>query len=51
MADEADVGAVDAHAEGIGGDHDIGAAGHEAFLCGTAVAIGEAAVVTYHRAS
>ena len=40
--DVADVGAVDAHAEGHGGHHDVGALVHERVLVGAALVVGEA---------
>ncbi len=39
VIDGADVCFVDAHAEGDGGDDDIGLAVHEGILCGVAVLI------------
>ena len=45
MGDEADVGTVNAHAKGIGGDGDGDFATHEPFLCGGAGRIVHAAMV------
>jgi hypothetical protein len=45
MHDEAQVGLVDAHAEGVGGDHHAGAALHEGVLCGMALGRAQLAVV------
>jgi len=49
MHDEADVGLVDAHAEGVGGDHHARAARHERFLRLGALARTELAVVKRDR--
>ena len=45
VVDEADVGLVDAEAEGLGGDHDFELVVHEGLLGGFAFSGGEAAVV------
>jgi hypothetical protein len=49
VADRPHVGLVDAHAEGVRGDHDLGLAGHEAPLCGGAGLARHARVVGGHR--
>ena len=46
VQDEANVGLVDAHAEGVGGDDDRALALHEALLAALAIGLGHAGVVS-----